>query len=109
MPSGKQTIMEKSSNGNVIKLLKDIKRNTKKTDYNSGLDVSPKRQYLGSFSFAGDEIPKELKAAEYDDEFEMTVKIRISEVADSWGEKDEKRLTVQIKKIISMESGKEDA
>jgi hypothetical protein len=66
------------------------------------MDSSPKRDYLGSFSLSGDEIPKGLEA-EYDEEYEMTVKVRVSEVADDWGNNKEKRITLQIKKISGIE------
>ena len=92
---------ESNNKAGIIKVLKDIRKNTKKTDYGM-IEKSSKRDYLGSFSLCGSEIPKDLEA-EYDEEYTMTVRVRISEVADDWGEKGEKRITLQIKKIPGVE------
>lgn len=99
--------MENLEKKKVVNILASINKNTKKmVKRNEGLvgyDKSTRRDYLGSFSISGDEIPKELENVEHDEEYEMKVKVRISEVADDYGDEKKKRISLQIKKISSID------
>jgi hypothetical protein len=89
----------------VIKLLSSIEKKLKPPVSLAYADKQSKREYLGSFDLRGDEIPKELDA-EYGEEYEMTIRVRVSEVGDDWMEPGEnekkKRVNLQIKKITDI-------
>jgi len=93
--------MADTDKGKLINFVSKINKNVKKIADRNGYDMETKRDYLGSFSLCGDEIPKDLEA-EYNEEYEMTLKVRVSDVGDNWGIKKEKRIDLQVKKILSI-------